>query len=146
MALHMIKLVVGAATIEDLLDWRARHSGEELRRIMHADQLLDDDLRLASLEIGAAGAQQHRAVLQVRAVLGEGVGEDHAINRAGLVLHRDHRHLLPRALAVLDEGEADARDLPADKHGRFVLQLGDIGDGAGAELAQHAFMLVKRMS
>jgi hypothetical protein len=26
MALHMIKLVVGAATIEDLLDWRRRHS------------------------------------------------------------------------------------------------------------------------
>lgn len=26
MALHMIKLVVGAATIEDLLDWRARNS------------------------------------------------------------------------------------------------------------------------
>lgn len=26
MALHMIKLVVGAATIEDLLDWRAQHS------------------------------------------------------------------------------------------------------------------------
>ena len=25
MALHMIKLVVGAATIEDLLDWRERH-------------------------------------------------------------------------------------------------------------------------
>lgn len=27
MALHMIKLVVGAATIEDLLDWRAGHAG-----------------------------------------------------------------------------------------------------------------------
>jgi len=26
MALHMIKLVVGAANIEDLLDWRRRHS------------------------------------------------------------------------------------------------------------------------
>ena len=26
MALHMIKLVVGAATIEDLLEWRASHS------------------------------------------------------------------------------------------------------------------------
>ena len=26
MALHMIKLVVGAATIEDLLAWRANHS------------------------------------------------------------------------------------------------------------------------
>ncbi|MBL8556407.1 MAG: DUF1489 domain-containing protein [Phenylobacterium sp.] len=26
MALHMIKLVVGAATIEDLLDWRARNA------------------------------------------------------------------------------------------------------------------------
>jgi hypothetical protein len=26
MALHMIKLVVGAATIEDLLDWRASHA------------------------------------------------------------------------------------------------------------------------
>lgn len=26
MALHMIKLVVGAATIEDLLDWRRSHS------------------------------------------------------------------------------------------------------------------------
>lgn len=26
MALHMIKLVVGAATIEDLLEWRAGHS------------------------------------------------------------------------------------------------------------------------
>ena len=26
MALHMIKLVVGAATIEDLLDWRTRHT------------------------------------------------------------------------------------------------------------------------
>ena len=28
MALHMIKLVVGAATIEDLLAWRAAHSAE----------------------------------------------------------------------------------------------------------------------
>ena len=28
MGLHMIKLVVGAATIEDLLDWRARHAGD----------------------------------------------------------------------------------------------------------------------
>lgn len=28
MALHMIKLVVGAATIEDLIAWRAAHSGE----------------------------------------------------------------------------------------------------------------------
>ncbi|ODT85385.1 DUF1489 domain-containing protein [Phenylobacterium sp. SCN 70-31] len=27
MALHMIKLVVGAATIEDLLAWRAQHAG-----------------------------------------------------------------------------------------------------------------------
>jgi hypothetical protein len=27
MALHMIKLVVGAATIEDLLDWRTRRAG-----------------------------------------------------------------------------------------------------------------------
>lgn len=27
MPLHMIKLVVGAATIEDLLDWRAGHAG-----------------------------------------------------------------------------------------------------------------------
>ncbi|MBW8816173.1 MAG: DUF1489 domain-containing protein [Caulobacterales bacterium] len=27
MALHMIKLVVGAATIEDLLAWRAAHAG-----------------------------------------------------------------------------------------------------------------------
>jgi len=28
MALHMIKLVVGAATIEDLLAWRARNAAE----------------------------------------------------------------------------------------------------------------------
>ena len=34
MALHMIKLVVGAATIEDLLAWRATHSAEGQRWIL----------------------------------------------------------------------------------------------------------------
>src|SRR5262245_30478356 len=29
MALHMIKLVVGAATIEDLLEWRRQHAGAD---------------------------------------------------------------------------------------------------------------------
>ncbi|MFZ5719452.1 MAG: DUF1489 family protein [Pseudomonadota bacterium] len=35
MALHMIKLVVGAATIEDLLDWRTRRAGPGEPWILH---------------------------------------------------------------------------------------------------------------
>ena len=35
MALHMIKLVVGAATIEDMVDWRARNGGEGQPWIMN---------------------------------------------------------------------------------------------------------------
>ena len=48
MALHMIKLVVGAATIEDMVDWRARNGGENQPWIMNtrmtpkrADELVE---------------------------------------------------------------------------------------------------------
>lgn len=111
MALHMIKLCVGAATIEDLEDWRRKRGGEQWR--LHTRQT---PKRAAELMDGGSLYRVFKGMILCRqAILGvETVGEG-AAARCEIVLDEEIVRVAPTPRRAFQGWRyLSAEDAPAD--------------------------------
>ena len=122
MALHMIKLVVGAATIEDLLDWRASHARPGEPWILRTRQT---PKRGTELTDGGSVYRVFKGMILCRQrILAVNTVGEGAAARCEVTLDEEIVRVVPAPRRAFQGWRyLEARDAPADLRGEGVADV-----------------------